>query len=87
MYEVVPGRLNGRSGFLRRREEGVAIACQEGVHLADQSLHLAIAAACSVVNCHLPPRHLIQHCLKDSKTDMEHTRHKGLAENRETSSS
>lgn len=66
-YGVVPGRLNGSSRFPRRGKKGVAIACQEGVHVADQGLHLAIAAACSVVDSNLPPCHLVQHCLKDSK--------------------
>lgn len=38
--------------------------------MAEEGFHLTISAACSVVDCHLPPCHFIQHRLKDSKTDL-----------------
>ena len=83
MCEVAPGGLNDSSGLLRRGEEGVAIACQQSIHMADESLHLAIAAACSVVDCHLPPCHLIQHCLNSNLHG--YIRHHCVVEGRETS--
>lgn len=35
--------------------------------MAEERFHLTIAAACSVVDCHLPPCHLIQHRLKGNQ--------------------
>lgn len=74
---MLPGRLNGGSRDLRRGEEGVAIAGQQGVYMAEKGLHLTIAAACSVVDCHLSPCHFIQHCLKDSRVTCMCVRYSG----------
>ncbi len=59
----VPCRLDGRSWLIRWGEEGVAIAFQQRIHMAQEHLHLAIAAACPVVHCHLSACHLIKHHL------------------------
>lgn len=71
----IPGRLDDRGRLAGRGEESVAVACQQGVHMGEQGLHLPIAAPCPVVHCHLPPCYLIQHCLQENQyADIAHKR-------------
>jgi len=63
----------------------VAIAGQQGVHMPQQDLHLTIAAASSVVDCHLAACHLIKHHLHiNTACRWIAASYSGLCNNRDT---
>ena len=63
----VPFRLDDSSGLLSGLEKGVAVASKQCVHMAKQSLHLTVAAACPIVDGHLTTSHFLQHHLNTDK--------------------